>query len=85
MKSKELPSLDQREFMNIMKHIETLTETFYVVNVKSGNVGYFNMTKEKADQFHSMINKWMEDTGIDCTVSNISIETLKVRLEASKP
>jgi hypothetical protein len=47
------------------KHAETLNHEFIVLNTTANNAGVFYMTEEKADEFHKMINKWMEDVGID--------------------
>jgi len=63
-------TMTDEEFEKIRNHAETLKHEFIVLNTTANNAGVFNMTEEKAREFHAMINKWMETVGMDATVTN---------------
>lgn len=63
--------MTDEEFEKIKKQSEKLKHEFIVLNTTAHNAGVFSMTEEKAREFHAMINKWMETTGLDVVVGNV--------------
>jgi len=63
-------TITDEEFEKIRKQAEKLKHEFIVLNTTAHNAGIFDMTEEKAREFHAMINKWMETGGMNVVVTN---------------